>query len=269
MGFWSNLFRKKPAADQYYLSVCCIIKDENPYLSEWMNHHLKVGVEHFFIYDNGSKRPVADTINELGFGDIATVNTIYGKARQVRAYGDCIKFYGQASRWIAFIDVDEFVNAKATHGNLPLFLKDYEPYGALGVNDIIFGSSRHLKRTNRPQLESFQLRAGDDFHENSHIKSIVQPRYVKSSFNAHSFTYVDGKFCVNENFDHIEGPYSDVSIQKIQLNHYYCRSFEEFEEKVKRGFGDTGKARKIELFAHHDQRANEVKDTTILELFKN
>src|ERR1700744_6355843 len=115
MSFLSKLFPPKIAADQYYLSICCIIKDENVYLKEWIDYHRLIGVEHFFIYDNGSKKPIADTIRELGFDVIATVNTIHGKAKQVKAYGDCIKRYGKASRWIAFIDVDEFIVPKTTH----------------------------------------------------------------------------------------------------------------------------------------------------------
>jgi hypothetical protein len=71
---------------------------------------------------------------------------------------------------------------------------------------------------------------------------------------------------VNENFIPVEGAFSAISINKIQLNHYYCRSLEEFEEKMKRGIADTRKGRIMEQFTHHDQDSNKVKDTTILEL---
>ena len=38
-----------------YLAICAIAKDEGPYLKEWIEWHLKNGVEKFYIYDNGSK----------------------------------------------------------------------------------------------------------------------------------------------------------------------------------------------------------------------
>jgi len=269
MNFFQKIFAPKPLANKYYVCICCIIKDENGYLEEWISYHRKIGVEHFYVYDNGSSIPIADTIESLGLPSFVTVNTIKGKAKQVKAYGDCIKRYGKASQWIGFIDVDEFIVPKTAHGDLPAFLKDYEEYGGLGVNWLIFGAAGHRKKTNRPQLESFTLRSEESFHVNRHIKSIVQPRFVKSSSNAHSFTYKEGKFCVNENFERIDASVYDNSVKKIQLNHYFCRSVEEFEEKMKRGIADTRKGRTMDQFTHHDQDANKVEDTTILEILKH
>jgi len=266
MNFFKKLFSSAPVTQQYYLCICCIIKDENQYLEEWISYHRKVGVEHFYIYDNGSKVPIADTIRQIGAEQYATVRTIKGKAKQVKAYGDCIKRYGGTSQWIAFIDTDEFILSKNTNHQLPEFLKDYEPYGGLGVNWLIFGSNGHIERTNRPQLESFTMRSEAGFHVNRHIKSIVQPRYVQSSKNAHSFNYIEGKFAVNENFEPIEGAFSEPSVNKIQLNHYYCRSMEEFDEKINRGIADTRKKRTLEQFHHHNDEGNKVEDRLILEV---
>jgi hypothetical protein len=186
----------------------------------------------------------------------------------VDAYSDCLKKFGAKSKWIAFIDVDEFIVAKATGGNLVTFLKDYEQYGGLGINWLVFGSNGHVQKTDRGQLESFTLRANENHKVNTHIKSIVQPQYVKSAFNAHYFEYISTKFCVNENFTRITGAFADISINKIQLNHYFCRSAEEFNLKIRRGRGDTGTVRTMEDFYIHDRVANNVQDTTILELFK-
>jgi hypothetical protein len=269
MNFLKNLFHKATPGNQHYLSIGCIIKDENKYLEEWINYHLKAGVEHFYIYDNGSAIPIADTIRNLNLEAYTTVKVIKGKAKQVKAYSKCLKAFGNTSQWIAFIDTDEFIVAKATNGNIPALLKKYETFGGLGINWQIFGSSGHVKKTNLPQLQSFILRAKDDFHINKHVKSVVQPAYVKSVNNAHSFHYIKDKYCVNENFEPIDHSFSPVSVNKVQLNHYFCRSFEEFEEKIKRGIGDTRRGRNLEQFYHHDEGANEVEDKTILELFSN
>lgn len=37
-----------------YLSATCIIKNEAEYMPEWLEYHLLVGFEKFYIYDNGS-----------------------------------------------------------------------------------------------------------------------------------------------------------------------------------------------------------------------
>ena len=39
----------------YDLAVVAIMKDEEPYVKEWLDYHLLAGVDHFYIYDNDSK----------------------------------------------------------------------------------------------------------------------------------------------------------------------------------------------------------------------
>ncbi|MFB9864122.1 glycosyltransferase family 2 protein [Rufibacter immobilis] len=272
-----NLFSKdfteiinppQPSA-RFYVSVCCIAKDENEYLEEWINYHLKVGVEHFYLYDNDSKVPLKETLAKAGLLKHATVIRTVGRAKQNKAYLHCLKMYGGTSRWIGFIDADEFIVPKAPKGDLPAFLKVYEPYGGVGVNWMFFGSSGHRNRTQRPLLESFLLRSEESYDNNRHIKSIVQPAFVQGILNSHSFAYKPNAFCVNENFTPIEGAFSEVSVAKIQLNHYYCRSFEEYAEKIRRGNADSFRKRSMEHFYLHDKDCNKVRDTTILDLFSS
>ncbi|MES2274549.1 MAG: glycosyltransferase family 2 protein [Bacteroidota bacterium] len=257
----SFISRKAP----HYISICCIIKDENNYLDEWVNYHLKVGVQHFYIYDNGSTIPVQDTLQKLDLLKYVTVINFPGVSMQYVTYKHCLKKYGMQSRWIAFIDTDEFIVPKTTHGDLRAFLKDYEGYGGLGINWLMFGSAGYVEKTGRPQLESFVLRSDDTFDVNKHIKSIIQPKYTRKVFDAHSFKYIKWKFCVNEHFVRIPKSFSPVSTDKIQLNHYFCRSLAEYHEKIKRGRSDDASiTRSVELFHEFDRASNKVEDTTIL-----
>lgn len=251
----------------YYLTICCIVKDENEYLKEWMTYHIKIGIEHFYIYDNDSKIAVSETLKLLDLENYATVIKIYGKARQVTAYNDCLKRQGAFSQWIGFIDADEFIVPKSTSGDLPVFLKDFENAGGLGINWLVFGSSGYIKRTLRSQLRSFLKRSEANFPINMHVKLIVQPKFVKRSIGAHLFSYKKGYIAVNEQFKQITSSYSDTSVDKIQINHYYCRSLEEYQDKVERGLADTSKrTRKMEDFYNHDREANVVEDRAILEI---
>ena len=40
--------------EQPYLAACTIYRDAASYLAEWIEFHRLVGVERFFLYDNGS-----------------------------------------------------------------------------------------------------------------------------------------------------------------------------------------------------------------------
>ena len=48
-------------AFKYFMSIACIIKNEGPYLREWLEYHKLIGVEHFYVYDNES----SDNTKEL------------------------------------------------------------------------------------------------------------------------------------------------------------------------------------------------------------
>lgn len=36
------------------LAICVIVKNEAPYMKEWIDYHRLVGVEKFYVYDNES-----------------------------------------------------------------------------------------------------------------------------------------------------------------------------------------------------------------------
>jgi hypothetical protein len=253
---------------QHYLSVCCIVKDENDYLEEWLDYHRKVGAAHFYIYDNGSKSPVSATIEHLNATGFVTVIEMPGKNKHVPAYQHCLDHFGKQSQWIAFIDLDEFIVPKTEDPSLPNFLRSYEDAGGLGLSWLIFGSGGHIEKPTGRQLQNFTKRSEAGFDPNRHIKSIVQPQYVASAFKSHCFNYKPGYFCVNEHHTRIDGAKADVSVDTIQLNHYYCRSLEEYRQKVERGISDTKRKRKLDEFYNHDVESNKVEDKTILTVLE-
>ena len=53
---------KSSGMKKVFLSVACIIKNEGPYIREWIDFHIAAGVDRFFIFDNESDD---DTYNTL------------------------------------------------------------------------------------------------------------------------------------------------------------------------------------------------------------
>lgn len=44
-----------PAATyQHKLSACTMVFNEGTFIEEWLSYHLLIGVDHFYIYDDGS-----------------------------------------------------------------------------------------------------------------------------------------------------------------------------------------------------------------------
>ena len=128
-----------------YLSLCLTYKDENDYLPEWLDYHILMGVDRFYIYDNESQVSLRETLKEYVERGWVVVLDISGKAMQLYAYDHCLQTFGPQTFWMGFIDTDEFLVPKTTL-DLKEFLKDYEDYAGLAVSSLFFGSGNHKTR---------------------------------------------------------------------------------------------------------------------------
>ena len=54
MSFLCLNMQKKTGKQQkkYTVAVCAIFKNESVFLKEWLEYHLLIGVEHFYLYNN-------------------------------------------------------------------------------------------------------------------------------------------------------------------------------------------------------------------------
>ncbi|EMG36770.1 hypothetical protein PCS_02466 [Desulfocurvibacter africanus PCS] len=219
----------------HYLALCAIAKDEDRYLLEWIHYHILVGVERFIIYDNDSATPIAQTLAEYVKAGIVEVIPVSGKDRQIPAYAHCLREHGPRFRWIGFLDLDEFLVPKDTR-DARILLSDYEDHGGLAVHWVMFGSSGHVTSPPGLQIENYTLRfATNDFH----VKSIVQPAHVREAVNAHIFNYKSGSYCVNEDHLPVGSSISYPTAKRVQINHYWYRSQQDFAAKLQRGRADT------------------------------
>lgn len=78
-----NLDKKKPN-----LAICAIARLENAYINEWVEWHLKLGVDHIYVYDNkfGCEDSI-DTVLLDRFRDKVTIIECFNrKAFQYNAY---------------------------------------------------------------------------------------------------------------------------------------------------------------------------------------
>jgi hypothetical protein len=227
---------------KYDCSICLIIRDENEYLEEWLNWHIGQGVEHFYIYDHGSKLPVAEFISSLrkGVGDRTTVIDHGGshKNAQLEAYNGCLARFGTESKWIGFVDADEMVRVKSGTP-LPEFLEDYEDYAGVMAVWILYGAGGQEKKSALPCRERFTVVSPGDF-QSGIGKVFVRPPLMKKMV-IHNGYPLDG-FEVVDEFKHpikeAETRTEAKSTELICIDHYFTKSYEEWLEKMRRGSCD-------------------------------
>ena len=136
------------------------------------------------------------------------------------------------AKWVAFIDLDEFL-LPVVVDNLATFLNDYEDYGGLCVNTVMFGTSNVEAIPENGLMIEYLSMAGDlDHKHNHHVKSIVRPDRTEKFGNPHFATYKKGFFQVNSDKLQFEGPLSPYTTQsKVRINHYYTRDINGYWKK--------------------------------------
>ena len=249
-----------------YFSVACIAKDEELYIEEWVNYHRAVGADHIYIYDNLSKIPIKQILSKYIEIGIVTVIEMPGTHIQSTSYNHCLKTFGYLSKWIAFSDVDEFLVPKEKE-TLSETLQEYEQYGGLVANWLFFGSGNLLEKPKGLTIENFIWASERTWCLNSHIKSIVQPEKTLSvGGDPHWFNYKKPFYAVSESGLKAEGSIShkcesciskqfseyhnggQFTTNKIQLNHYYTKSLQEYKIRMARGPAYQDCDRKLEAF---------------------
>lgn len=254
------------------LAVGAIVKDEAPYLLEWIAFHRVTGFSRFFIADNASIDGTTEMLAALeaaGVVDRIDFADTYGVPPQLPAYREILRRHGSDADWIAFIDADEFLEPMPPHRSTApaVATLDARPeIGAIAVNWAVYGSSGAERAASGLVIERFTGRAFRRWPVNRHFKSIVRPAAVASTgATPHDFVlhppfeivHADGAPLERNTLG--EGMSGRVAWEALRLNHYVIKSREEYVTiKAPRGRATVSGWRAAAFFDDHDR--NEVTD---------
>uniref|UniRef100_A0ACD5Z114 Uncharacterized protein n=1 Tax=Avena sativa TaxID=4498 RepID=A0ACD5Z114_AVESA len=92
------------------ICACTMVRNIAKFLPEWVHYHSAVGVEQFFLYDNGSEDDLAEQVASLKSAgiEISTVAWPWTKTQEA-GLSHCAVVHQRSCQWMAFIDVDEFI----------------------------------------------------------------------------------------------------------------------------------------------------------------
>lgn len=256
--------RNDHTTPRYNLAVCAIAKNEGPYFKEWIEWHLAHGVDHFFVYDNESTDGTKDILAPYIKQGVVEYIDWPGYRRQLAAYDDCLERHRFDTRWLAFIDLDEFI-VPIKDASIADFLKRFDDFAAVEINWLIYGSGGQKTKGTEGVMQRFRFHSKPDHYLNRHVKSIVNPRKVYTMIGCHEVARITGKAAdshgnpITRNFKE-RTPQQDV----IRINHYAVRSFEEFREKQLRGRASgTQTSVPMDYFTKYDLNDIEDVDYTI------
>ncbi len=241
-------------------AVCAIVKNEGPIIGEWLAYHFALGFDAAVVLDNRSTDGTAPVVEAAARDFDVRIRSVRdnGPATQVESYVAACRTFGAEFDWIAFVDADEFVTP--IHDvSVKDLLARLDAHHAICLNWLIFGSAGHLTQPDDLVIEVFRTCAPASFGPNRHVKSIIRPGTVLSSFNPHVFTikhaYVDalGRPVV---WGELPGITEDfASDSGWFVHHYFVQSRDHWSTKMARGYMD-GTRRSEADFGTYDR--NEV-----------
>lgn len=228
-------------------AICAIIKDEHLFLKEWIDWHLGLGFNAIHLFeDKGSKshEEIAKEYNNVflrRYEDDEEVQELLmadgSCSRQLVLYTWFGDTYKNIYDWVAFIDIDEFINFTEDY-NLQKLCDEFEPHSTVLLNWKFMGASGHIKRPTCGVVKAYTKEEPPMRIERFHLhKSFCNLKRWCGFTNClhRGANYVN----TNHENDHMTLYYT-----KAWINHYFTKSWEDWCDRIfKRG--DVQKAHRI------------------------
>ena len=250
--------RRDHTVPRYYLTVCAIAKNEGPYFQEWIEWHRSQGVEKFYIYDNESTDCTREVLAPYIESGIVDYTFFPGQKMQLPAYDDCFERHRLEARWIAVIDLDEFI-VPIKDRSIPDFLHRMERFSSVEINWLVYGSGGAKTREPGGVMERFRRHSVPEHRLNTHVKSIADPRRVCTMTGCHEAARLRGQ-AADSHGEPLKKGFRDRKPQQdvIRINHYAVKSYEEFLAKRARGRARIATLRSMNYFDSYD--LNDIED---------
>ena len=166
------------AASQF--TILTMMKDEGPFLLEWVAFHRLIGVDAIWVYSNACRDgsdAMLDRMAEMELVHHLPQDVPAGRAPQPNALT-----LGQKNQalcdtsWLIVMDADEFIHVKTGDGRLPdLIAACPSDTQGVAITWRMMGSNGHVEAFPGPVLTSYTQGAPDGFRKGWGVKTLFQP----------------------------------------------------------------------------------------------
>jgi hypothetical protein len=223
------------------IALVAVAKLEEKYLHEWVRYYLHIGFDMIYLYENNKEPTYAELLKEFPKVQVIHFPTDGTPTRSTQYYvlEDFCKNYKEKHTWMAHFDLDEFIVLKK-HKTIHEFCQEYlgNEEGGIVVPWVHFGDNGHETYKAEPVTFRFTKREDISLTKTAFVKSIVCTACIDIFIDWHIPKLIKGVMKTTDGEIITKRETDKKPIDVIQLNHYFCKSKEEF--KVKRIRGEVG-----------------------------
>ena len=241
-------------------TLVCMMKNEAPFILEWLAYHKVIGFKKFLIFSNDSTDGTTEILNSLH--EAGEIQHIYHELKDHDVLDDLLPQLVleldpfKDGDWVIWLDADEFINIHLGDGKIETLIREIYPAQGMTICWRVFGDSgQHLfrgrfiseeftrcaKRGRAWQNVKTIFRYDDNVTQLFNHKPMMSERFWK---DGGEFVNPSGtKLNPDEKFMRLwaagkkrgkidEG---ECSWLMAQINHYAVRTLPLFQEKIARG----------------------------------
>ncbi len=240
-------------------AVTCV-KNEGPFLLEWIAYNRVIGVTDFLIYSNDctdATDRILDRLDEMGLVTHLP-NPAEGRNYQMEAL-KAAKTHPLVTEadWVWIADVDEFLNIHVGNGTIPELIEACGTPAAISVTFQFFANDGIERFEDRPVIEQFTRSHNPDIwcaETAQEVKTLIREDFPVKYYGAHR-PFMKDKFVREKGFRWTDASGRDVPwrfrlaatkrrMRKFPakgarkfatLNHYALRSLDSYLVKNDRG----------------------------------
>ena len=242
-------------------------KQENSYLQEWIEYHLIVGVDHFYLYDQDGSEEARELLAPYEKEQLVTRHQwthldgsrfdgptrFYQVNKNHLAFTHCARTYREYAQWMMKIDIDEFLYPPAGEDHLSTYLDTVDDGRVKGIHipRFNYGYNNHETQPSGLVIESYTKREPDasDHKDMANCGFLSNNRFCYSAHWWHYKFYKPGIYL------------RESDVNGIRINHYYTKSFEEY---MQRQNVSRGRKRDRNTFNEKNRLSNDVEDQGML-----
>lgn len=230
--------------------IISTMRDEGPYILEWLAYHRAIGFTDFLIYTNDCRDGTDLLLDRLDANGVVT--HVRNKVLKRGPHKSALKYaldhplYSEAD-WVYVCDVDEFLNIKCGQKRLPDLFARFPEADVIPVAWRMYSNSG-LRNLNgglvTERLTECELETPGEQEERRFSKTLFRPKPEIVRLGLHAPVFLDenddlgnwgAKWIETDPNATLRRPSQDFGYEDAQVNHYAVRTIDAYLMKRYRG----------------------------------